>query len=236
MQPMNGHSFIPYELSHGLLADMEDDAFPSQLWSWSNNSLDLPGNATHFGYVYEGSLALKHAAGDFTITRGMYFSAPGETTIHGHGRGIVMSRLDYDGFFQVGGPVEQHGRLKYIDGCTDSLLIPPIMMGDACLNLLYFPPGITQTQHTHPSMRVGMVIRGGGKCITPAGSIPLAEGVVFVIPAEGIHSFLTEESEMAVIAYHPDSDFGPTHEIHPMINRTIVDGRPANMIADIRTK
>jgi hypothetical protein len=25
-----------------------------------------------------------------------------------------------------------------------------------------------------------------------------------------------------VIAYHPDSDFGPTHENHPMVNRTIV--------------
>jgi len=29
---------------------------------------------------------------------------------------------------------------------------------------------------------------------------------------------------------------GPTHELHPMINRTIVDGRPANVIDDIRTR
>ena len=29
---------------------------------------------------------------------------------------------------------------------------------------------------------------------------------------------------MDVVAYHPDSDFGPTHEEHPMVNRTRIDG------------
>jgi len=28
-------------------------------------------------------------------------------------------------FFHLGGPVEETGRLRYIDGCTDSLLIRP---------------------------------------------------------------------------------------------------------------
>lgn len=109
-------------------------------------------------------------------------------------------------------------------------------MGDSCLNLLYFPTGINQTLHTHPSMRVGMVIRGKGECITPEGIIDLVPGRVFIIPAEGHHGFRTAESEMSVIAYHPDSDFGPTHEFHPMINRTIVDGVSANAIEAIRTK
>ena len=236
MQYAEERSFIPYQLSHGLLADMRDEGFPSELWCWSNDFLQLKNNATHFGYVYDGSITLEHASGSFKLSNGMYFSAPGETTIHGNGRGIVASRLGYDGFFYIGGPVEQRGRLKYIDGCTDSLLIPPVMMGDACLNLLYFPPGIKQTQHTHPSVRVGMVIRGRGACITRSGSIPLVAGGVFVIPTEGIHSFLTEDSDMAVVAYHPDSDFGPTHELHPMINRTIVDGLSANQISEIRTK
>jgi quercetin dioxygenase-like cupin family protein len=236
MKQLKEGSFIPYGLSHGLLADMGDDTFPTKLWCWSGDLLRLGEDATHFGYVYEGSLTLEHASGCFTIASGMYFSAPGATTIHGNGAGIVVSRLHYDGFFCIGGPVEQRGRLKYIDGCTDSLLIPPVMMGDACLNLLYFPPGVKQTHHTHPSMRVGMVIRGRGECTTPSGPIPLVPGRVFVIPAEGVHGFVTEDSEMAVIAYHPDSDYGPTHELHPMINRTIVDGRPANMISDIRTR
>jgi hypothetical protein len=41
---------------------------------------------------------------------------------------------------------------------------------------------------------------------------------------------------MRVVAYHPDSDFGPQDEDHPMINRTIVDGVSASKIDAIRTK
>ena len=132
--------------------------------------------------------------------------------------------------------MEEVGRLKYIDGCTDSLLIPPIMLGDPCLNLLFFPPKIHQTQHTYPSMRVGMVVRGRGCCVTPYEEATLAPGVVFVIPTDGLHSFHTEDSSMTVIANHPESDFGPTHEEHPMINRTIVNGVSASKIAEIRTR
>ena len=38
---------------------------------------------------------------------------------------------------------------------------------------------------------------------------------------------------MIVVAFHPDSDFGPTHEVHPMINRTIVEGVPASQLNSI---
>jgi len=110
------------------------------------------------------------------------------------------------------------------------------MLGDPCLNLLYFPPGVTQTQHTHPSMRVGMVISGEGECVTPSATIPLVPGGVFVIPTDGLHGFVTRSSAMTVIAYHPDSDFGPTHEVHPMINRTIVNGLSASFLPEIRTR
>jgi mannose-6-phosphate isomerase-like protein (cupin superfamily) len=85
-------------------------------------------------------------------------------------------------------------------------------------------------------MRVGMVIRGHGACVTPTETIPLMPGRVFVIRAEGPHRFRTTDSEMSVVAYHPDSDFGPTHEAHPMINRTMVNGLPASRIDEIRTK
>lgn len=56
-----------------------------------------------------------------------------------------------------------------------------------------------------------------------------------MIPTDGQHSFFTDDSEMDVIAYHPDSDTGPTHDDHPMINRTIVDGVSAANIQEIRT-
>ncbi len=229
-------SFNPYKLVHGLLEDMRKDQFPTMLSAWSDNYLEMGEGATHFGYVYEGYPTLNCHAGQFNLSPGMYFSVNNTASIHGNSKGIIVSRLGYRGFFQIGGPVEEKGRLKYIDGCTDSLLIPPVLMGDPCLNLLYFPPGINQTPHTHPSMRVGMVIRGSGHCLTPSEKIPLFPGQVFVIPANGQHSFYTEMSSMTVIAYHPDSDFGPTHENHPMINRTMVSGRSASGLVSIRTK
>jgi quercetin dioxygenase-like cupin family protein len=154
----------------------------------------------------------------------MYFAAPGPVAIRG-GRGLSITAKECRGFFHIGGPIEETGRLRYIDGCTDSLLIPPVTLGDPCLNLLHIPPGTRQTEHTHPSVRVGLIVRGSGECVTPGGRFPLRPGLAFVIPEETLHSFHTSTDSLLVIAYHPDSDFGPTNERHPMINRTIVPGR-----------
>lgn len=215
-------AFSPYLLKPGLLEDLSRDEFPTQLSSWNSDPLSLPGNATHFGFVYSGSPALLCSSGTFRLSTGMYFAVPGAMAIE-NGSGIAISRLNYRGFFQIGGPVEKRGRLRYIDGCTDSLLIAPVLRGDACLNLLHFPPRTQQTAHTHPSIRVGLVVRGEGECITPTERIALTPGLAFVIRANSLHSFQTRDSELLVVAYHPDSDFGPTDENHPMINRTIID-------------
>jgi len=55
------------------------------------------------------------------------------------------------------------------------------------------------------------------------------------LPEDTPHSFFTYEETMDVIAWHPDSDTGPSDEDHPMVNRTIVDGVAANCIDAIRT-
>jgi len=228
-------SFSGFALAHGVLCDLRRDAFPSTLRAWRDDCLTLQAGATHFGYVSRGTCRVSSDSGRFTLRAGMFFSLPGAGTVSGN-EGILISRHGYRGFFQIGGPVENTGRLKYMDGCTDSLLIAPVMRGDPCLNLLYFPPGITQTPHTHPSVRIGIVASGAGICVTPEGEIPLIPGRAFIIHAEGVHSFNTREDAMRIIAYHPDSDFGPTHEDHPMINRTIVNGMPASLVPEILTR
>lgn len=38
------------------------------------------------------------------------------------------------------------------------------------------------------------------------------------------------------IVYHPDSNYGPTHENHPMILKTIVNGKSASLIPEIQTR
>ncbi len=225
-----------------MLFDYSDNAFPTRLHAWNEekNHHDITygnGHSTFFGFVYDGPATISSDQhGTFHLMAGMYFSATTPFTIT-KGKGILVERQGYTGFFHIGGPIEQTGRLRYIDGCTDSLLIPPVKLGDPCLNALYFPPMVNQTQHTHPSMRVGIVYSGQGECITPEGNIPLFPGQIFIIHEEGLHSFRTfEGSPMVVIAYHPDSDFGPQDEDHPMINRTIVDGVAASYLGEIRTR
>lgn len=229
-------AFWPFDLEHGLLADFSHEKHPIVLSAWSGRPIDLPADMTHFGYVFSGAATLHSASGVFDLKAGMYFSACGTAAIMGRGEGIVISTPRYKAFFQLGGPVEQTGRLNYIDGCTDSLLLPPIVKGDPCLNLLCFPPHITQTPHTHPSKRVGMVISGRGFCRTNNGLLDLTPGQVFVIPEDETHSFITQDESMRVIAYHPDSDFGATHQDHPMINRTIVEGVSAAMLPHLQTR
>lgn len=221
-------AFLPYSLQHGLLCNLATDPQSSALLVWARDSLTLSPSATHLGFVFEGSARLSCNAGEFTLGEGMYFALPGEGTLEGKGLGIVASRLEQRGLFQLGGPVEEKGRLRYIDGCSDTLLLPPVVRGDPCLNLLFVPPGTDQTEHTHPSLRMGLILSGSGRCVTPRGETALVPGHAFVIPRGARHSFHTEDEALRIIAYHPDSDFGPTDDNHPMLNRTYVDGTAVN--------
>jgi hypothetical protein len=222
-----------------------DDSDPRELtalyrWSLNNTIKDPPCGHTFagcLGYIENGSWLTRSNGERFYLRAGMYF-ASGEPMHLCGGSGILLHCHTYRPMFVIGGPIEDKGRLRYIDGCTDSLLLPPIKCGDPCLNALYFPAGVNQTQHTHPSLRAGLVVQGQGECILPDREpVPLVPGVCFVIEKDGLHSFRTPpESSMTVIAYHPDSDTGPKDDDHPMVNRTIVEGVSARHIDKIRTK
>jgi mannose-6-phosphate isomerase-like protein (cupin superfamily) len=228
--------FLPFALKPGLLCDLRTDAFPSTFSAWSDSVLEFAYGDTHFGYVFSGEAQVRCASGCFTIGPGMYFAVPGIGTVWGAGQGIVLSRHGTTGVFQLGGPVEQVGRLNYIDGCTDSLLLSPVQRGDACLNLLCFHDDVDQSAHTHSSMRAGIVLDGGGLCYTDTGVVSLTPGMAFVIPAGKLHAFATRGQPMRIVAFHPDSDFGPTHQDHPMINRTMVDGISAASLPYLHTQ
>lgn len=215
-------AFTPFELTNQGRVDLRANPHPTLITTWNGDAqLELPATGTHFGFVQGGSAELACASGTFRLQPGMYFSVAGTATLRG-GCGLVITREGYCGFFHLGGPIEGSGRLRYIDGCTDSLLIPPVKLGDACLNLLHIPPNTRQSAHTHPSVRVGLIVSGSGLCVTPEREFTLRPGLAFVIAAEQLHSFHTRSDSLVVVAYHPDSDFGPTDECHPMVNRTIL--------------
>lgn len=220
--------------------DLTNPADLTRIRGWHNDQLRIAADGTHFGFVASGGVSIcSGLMPDFVMAAGNYFALTGPLTLtpqSADSAGIVMTRLDYLGLNQVGGPIEKEGRLKYIDGCTDTLLVAPPRKGDACLNLLHFPPGIDQTSHSHPSLRCGVVASGRGVCVGDSGTLQLETGMGFMIPAGAMHKFQTDDSSMSVIAYHPDSDFGPEDDDHPMINRTIVAGQSARFNREIRTR
>lgn len=148
---------------------------------------------------------------------------------------LVVQAKRFHGIPMIGGPIEEKGRLRYIDGCTDTGIIPPLKQGDPCLNHLHFPAQTKQTMHTHPDIRVGMVAKGYGWCLTPYGTERLLPGMQFIIMPEngrtclgfdgqphkvGEHCFMTEDQTMDVVAWHPSSTVGPTDEHHQMLAET----------------
>ena len=206
--------------------------------SW-NQLRHFTGPGAVFGFVLDGENAtLRRLGGPCSLPSGSYFVVPagGAELASPGGRVLLVHQDGADFPPMVGGPIEARGRLRYIDGCTDSLLIPPWRRGAACLNLLHIPPGVEQTMHTHPSDRIGVVVSGRGQCVTPAGNVDLEPGLLWRIPADGLHRFRTDDEAVLIVAWHPDSDFGPTDDEHPMLLRTLVDGVRASELSDIRTK
>lgn len=217
-------SFLSFSLKTGLLFDLSHNKFPAKLYSWSKGSiLSIERSqkpATFFGYIYAGRTILETPQNKYTLIEGQYFSINSAFTLTG-GSGILIERVNYRGVNLIGGPIEETGRLQYIDGCTDSLLLPPPKFGEACMNALYFPQKTEQSKHKHPSFRAGIVAAGKGECIIEKGIIALKPGDIFIIPENREHHFRTTDSKLTVIAFHPDSDFGPTDNNHPMINKTL---------------
>jgi hypothetical protein len=231
---------ISLDLVAGRLYTYNDKNKKTEIYGFVPDSdLVLPPGATYLGFVSSGEIILSQerpSLRERVLYNGDFFSVIGPTRIKSKGLGIAISAKNYEGFNVFGGPIEDNGKLRYIDGCTDTLLVPPVRKGDPCLNYLHFPENITQTPHTHPSVRVGMVYRGGGECILPDRNIPLIPNRAFIIETNALHSFNTRETLMDIIAYHPDSDVGMEDDNHPMINRTLVDGVSISKIKNRHTK
>lgn len=241
MADVKNNGFHLLKIAPGKLFEYNDGNYETLITGFTpGEKVELPTGYTHFGVVVSGKIFVTYSYKDFIRTRefveGDYFSVVGTASIESKGLGLVNSAKDYFGMNVFGGPLEEKGRLLYIDGCTDSLLIPPLRKGDACLNHLHFPKNITQTPHEHPSVRTGLIYKGAGVCIIDGKKIPLVPGYAFVIETNTTHSFDTEETTMDVIAFHPDSDVGVTDDDHPMVNRTMIGGESAKNIGSIRTQ
>ena len=188
----------------------------------SREPLALMEACSYWVMVAAGEAVAALGEDRFTLRASCYLATTGPGTLAG-GPGLVIALRGYRALRQLGGPLEPEGRLRYVDGCSDTLLVCPPRLGEPCLNHLHIPAHTDQSAHTHPSVRVGVIARGRGVCRTAAGDVPLTPGLGWLIPAGLRHSFITDHEALDVFAWHPDSDFGPTDADHPMINRTILD-------------
>lgn len=201
--------------------------YPCHSWMVEKQTFVLPDWAKYcsiYGYSY-GSAVLTVDQKIHRLEKGQYYalSVTDRLVAESTDKLFIVVRLGYKVQNQLGW-VEEYGRLSYIDGCSDSLLVYPSRLGDSSLNLLYFPTGINQTFHRHPSIRLGCVIDGYGYSDNgEAGketTIKLVSGTNFGLTEQERHRFKTADSSMTIIAFHPDGDWGPTDHNHTMLNRT----------------
>lgn len=207
--------------------DMRDTMYPSYaVMARTTHCIDAPeiGWATMFGFSF-GNSSLHIGKREYNVRSNQYFSIPvrnEDVTIDPTDDLFAVFRLGFIGHDMVGTQdISKPGKLSYIDGCSDSLMVYPPRQGDPSLNYLHFPKNINQSYHTHPSLRIGCVVSGKG--VSDADTaVSLIAGTFFCLEEHELHRFRTENSDMKVIAYHPDGDWGPTDENHTMLNRTYI--------------
>jgi len=221
--------FLGFSLAAGFTWEGNSAGAALRVRTWCDTDLALEAGASHFGMVTRGNPELREPGHPrWLLEPASYFLAPGPGRLAGRdSAGLLVSVAGYRGLRQFGGPVGGPGRLQYIDGCSDTLLIAPPVWGEPCLNQLHIPPGVRQTPHTHPSVRLGVVLWGAGRCRTRDGVHELSPGLGWCIPEGCVHAFETDSESLEILAWHPDSDFGPTDAVHPMRNRTILAGEAA---------
>jgi len=120
------------------------------------------------------------------------------------------------------------GNLTYIDGGTNTTAIGPSRLGDPVVNYVHFPANMYQTLHTHPSHRVGVIIKGKGKVELDNELYEVLEGETFFMRRNELHNFVTEDSEVILYVFAPDSGTGPTDEINPLKIRTYIGQQRAD--------
>jgi hypothetical protein len=207
----------------GEVIDASETMYPSRLEAVKGSRRQFEREtSTVYGFVVSGTARVRAPGFSAELEPGAFFAIPGRGSLEAGGFAVTVERFGFRAMLQTG-HIEATGRLTYIDGCSDSVLCMPPRQGDPVLNHLHFPPGVVQSVHCHPSIRLGVVARGEGVAYGPARGgweHPLVHGSVFLLECQELHAFKTPGGSMDVIAYHPDSDWGPTDAAHPMLNRT----------------
>ena len=155
--------------------------YPSVLTAVRKNTNVENSHGTVFGYVVNGSILIRSKGiKSAELTEGNYFSSPDKLNVEFDGEGllVVIQRIGYHGMNTMG-MREKSCRLAYIDGCSDTILVMPPRLGNPVYNHLHFPFGVNKSQHTHPTIRMGIIADGEGVAYGPDWEIKMTKGGVF---------------------------------------------------------
>src|SRR6185369_12058153 len=100
----------------GLLDDTyEDDDVVA--W-WMTGVTELRAGGTTYVAVADGTIVCR----GLQLRPAMYAAIPGAALIGGdkRARALLVQHKRYHGMTAAGGPLEDTGRLRYIDGCSDT--------------------------------------------------------------------------------------------------------------------
>lgn len=208
-------TFTSLHFKNGDLFDLSNTQFPSKVYAFDGmDAIYYHQNCSYYGYVFEGSVTIKYKKEDFTVKKGMYFSLPKELNIQGEGKAFIIEHYDHSCFFQIGGPVEEKGRIECEYNRSNSLLIAPTELHQPCLNLLQIHKNQENLPfHTHQEYRIGMVVEGFGYFATNDNRIPLEKGEIFILPANLAHRLEAPKNSenFLIISYHPKSQVNPIY-------------------------
>jgi len=170
--PENSRLFVSLSLRDGELLDLSNDTYPTRACGWGDQgrSLSLDSGATHYCFVLSASakLTTQTPEGRYRILLRpmMYRAFPCPRQNEG---ACGISRLGFLEIFMLGGRhTESEGRSG---SYADSLIIPSVTKGDPCLNHLSFPKSSSRTPHVHPSIWIGIVVRGLGRASCPTSTV-----------------------------------------------------------------
>ena len=80
-----------------------------------------------------------------------------------------------------------------------------------------------QTLHTHPSHRIGLILKGNGRIeLNNNQYYEVREGEAFFMRRNELHNFISRKEDVILFVFAPDSGDGPTDEINPLKIRTYI--------------
>jgi len=154
-------AFEELKTGHGLLRELPG----LRVWGVDDGALVLGEDATQFVFCSQGALVVRQTgAWPHVLTAGMYASVPGKCDVRPVGQdlsqGLVISRHGWLGMVVLGGPLEERGRLRYIDGCTDSLLVPTVQVLLDPVHRMMSTIRHNRARGTHAVVRMADIVRG----------------------------------------------------------------------------